>query len=347
MISAQITAEEKAILLEHYHRTKSKTVSQRVHAVLLSSQNLSCYQIASLLFKNEKTIRNWVRSFNQQRISSVFPGYLNNQNASKLTKEQKEEVALALSRAPGDYGLPGSFWSIRPLKSYIYVQFGVEYQSPESYRLIFKMSDYSFHLPTKFDCHRDEKQIRKRIKAIRAEIKPLLIDPDWVVLVSDETRVVWEALTRRAWLPKGKKAIIKTVRSRQAQSFLGFLNLKTGQPLIFPVPWQNQKQTIAVLKRVKRKYQGKKICLIWDNAPWHRGKLIKANLGKDKPLTSFHLVNFPPYAPDTNPQEKVWKYGKDQIANRNYPDFKSLTTRFRSIIMSRRYPYQIGKFVLG
>ncbi|MBI2595727.1 hypothetical protein HYW46_03270 [Candidatus Daviesbacteria bacterium] len=27
------------------------------------------------------------------------------------------------------------------------------------------------------------------------------------------------------------------------------------------------------------------------------------------------MINLPAYAPDHNPQEHVWKYGKDKIAN--------------------------------
>ena len=347
MVPVQITTEEKKILLEHYQKGQSRIISQRAHAVLLSFQGLSSYQISNILFHTEKTIREWIKAFVDRRISSVFPEYINNQNASKLTKEQKEEIKNVLSQVPSDYGIPGSFWAIKPLKTYIHVEFGVEYQSRESYRLIFKMCNYSFHLPEKFDIHRNQEQIKIRIDQIRQEIEPLLKHPDWEVLVSDETRIVWEALVRRAWLPKGRKSIIKTVRSKTAQNFIGFLNLKIGKPLLFSIPWQNQIQTIAILKKVIKKYPDKKICLIWDNATWHRGKLIKLNLSKGKPLSKFHLINLPPYAPDTNPQEKIWRYGKDKISNQNYTDFTTLVHDFQSIIMGRNYPYQIGKFVLG
>ncbi len=68
-----------------------------------------------------------------ERIASIFPRYYDNQNAAKLTLQQKEETSQILSKPPSEYGLPESFWAIRPLRSYIHATFGVEYQSVESY----------------------------------------------------------------------------------------------------------------------------------------------------------------------------------------------------------------------
>ena len=56
-----------------------------------------------------------------------------------------------------------------------------------------------------------------------------------------------------------------------------------------------------------------RICLVWDNAAFHRGKLIRKAL--ESALSNYFLVNFPPYAPDTNPQEHIWRWAKDKIAN--------------------------------
>lgn len=347
MVQICLATEEKNILLSHYRKSKSALISGRAHVILLFDQGLSSYQISLVLFKSEKTIREYGKKFILERISSIFPHYDHNQNAAKLTYEQKQEIKEVLSKPPSEYSLPEAFWAIKPLKSYIHAMFGIEYKSEESYRLLFNLCNFSFHLPEKFDIKRDEKAIKKRIRQIRKEIKPYLIDLNWVVLVSDEARIVWETMTHRAWLPKGQKTIIKTTRKRQSQSFIGFLNLQTHSPHLYPIPWQNQSQIIPVLKNIQRKYPGKKICLIWDNAKWHHGKILKANLGENKLFHNFHLINFPPYAPDTNPQEKIWKYGKSCIANNVYPTLSDVVNVFQTTIMGRKYDYQIRPFVLG
>lgn len=347
MVQISLTTVERTVLLTHYRKSKSALICGRAHVILLFDQGLSAYQISQVLFKSEKTIREYGKRFLLERIASIFPRYDYNQNAAKLTSEQKREIKEVLSKPPSAYGLPGTFWSVKPLRSYIHATFGVEYQSLESYRLLFNLCNFSFHLPEKFDIKRDERLIKKRIREIRREIKPYVKDSNWVVLVSDEARIVWETMTHRAWLPKGKKTIIKTTRKREAQSFIGFLNLKTHDPHLYAISWQNQSQVIPVLKRIKRVYAGKRICLIWDNARWHHGKILKANLGKGKPFHNFHLINFPAYAPDTNPQEKIWGFGKAAIANTVHPTLSAVVDVFQTIIMGRKYNYQIEPFVLG
>ncbi|MBU2592145.1 MAG: transposase [Patescibacteria group bacterium] len=105
--------------------------------------------------------------------------------------------------------------------------------------------------------------------------------------------------------------------------------------------WQNQGETIKALKRIKKYYPNKNICLIWDNAGWHKGKLIRKELGRSGDLTNFHLINFPPYAPDTNPQEHIWKYIKNRIAHQPTTSFKQKVNNFKLSVIHRKFNYQI------
>lgn len=335
---AQPADEEIELLKQHYDKS-SKTISQRAHALLLLASGRDILDTSSVLFRTEKTIREWVKLWNEIRIASLFSKNHDNQNASKLTKEQREQITRVLSSPPSDYGLPKSFWDVSTLRDYIVAHFGVVYQSPQTYHFLFKISNFSFKKPAKFDIKRNDELVKTRVKEIRGKITPKLLDPDWVVLVSDESRIIWEAIVRRAWLPKGKKTILKVHRETQAQNFIGFLDLETGRPHLYLIPWQNQKEIIKTLKQIKKTYKDKRICLIWDNAAYHKGKLIRKELKTN--LKNFYLLNFAPYAPDTNPQEHIWNYAKDQISNTQFNSMKELIQSFKSIVMGRIYPYQI------
>lgn len=336
---AQPTVEEVILLRQHYLKSQNHFIRQRAHALLLNSQGYSPYQLSGILFRSEKTVREWIKDFQRTRMASLFPDYLGNENAAKLTQKQKEEAALALAQPPSDHGIPRQFWDVSALKAYLIAHFGVVYESPQSYHLLFKISNFSFKYPAKFDLHRNEEQILARVQGLREEIKPYLTDPAWVVFAADESRLTWEAIIRRCWLPKGRKSILKVERENLAANLIGFLNLKSGQPHLFNLHWQNQKEIIKVLRRLKVVYPNKRLCLIWDNAAFHKGKLIRKALKTD--LQSFYLLNFPPYAPETNPQEKVWRWTKEQIANRQFSSLTALRRFFASILMSRNYPYRI------
>lgn len=332
------TNEEIDLLKQHYRKSQG-TVSQRAHAVLLFSSGRSAYDISRIIFDSEKTVREWIKLWQKERIASIFSKNHCNQNAAKLTREQREEIAKVLSSPPSEQGLSKSFWDVSTLRNYMAVHFGVVYESPRSYHFLFKISSFSFKLPGRFDIRRNDSEVEKRLEEIRKIIKPFFKDSSWAILTGDESRLVWEAIVRRCWLPKGEKSILKVSRENIAQNLSGFLDIKTGRPHLFTTSWQNQKETIRVLKLLGKRYTGKKICLVWDNAMWHRGKLVREKLKSE--LNQFYLLAFPPYAPDVNPQEHVWKWSKDQIANIQFNSLEELTRTFRKIVTGRIYPYQI------
>ncbi len=337
----QLTLDEKELLEDWRRYGTSPLIRDRALTIIINNQGKSAHFISKLLSRKESTVRSWLIKFKKQRLASLFPKYQGNTNANKLTPKQKQQIKKVLSQPPSDYGIPKQFWQVKDLRRYIKAEFGVVYESDRSYHFLFKLSRFSWKLPDRFDIKRDNQLLKERIKQIREEIKPYLNSPNWVVLASDETRLVWETQSRRTWLKTNQKTIIKVNRSKDYQSFLGSLNLKTGRCHLHSLSWQNQEEIIKALKKLKKQYPDKNICLIWDNAKWHKGKLLRQQLKKGKPLQRFHLINFPPYAPDTNPQEHVWKYVRDKIAHQPTTTFKQKINCFKLAVIHRKFRYQI------
>lgn len=341
LIPAQVIPDEKELLVDWYRNGVSALVRGRAQAALMNSQGISAKKISQLVFRDYKTVRSWLAAFKTRRLSSLFSGYRDNRNAGKLSPEQKQQIARVLSQPPSNYGIPKQFWQVKDLKRWVKAEFGVVYESDRSYHFLFKLGRFSWKLPDRFDAKRDDSLIENRLAEIRDEIKPLLKSPDWVVLAGDETRLVWESESRRAWLKTNRKTILRINRSHDYRSFLGSLNLKTGKCHLHSLAWQNQIEVIKALKKLKTQYPGQQICLVWDNAKWHKGKALRRNLKTGKALANFHLINFPPYAPDTNPQEHVWKYAKDRIANRLTVSFKQKINNFKLAVIHRKFRYRI------
>lgn len=324
------------VLLEHYKRAEDTTISHRAHVILLHLKGKVVREIAEVTFRKEVTVSRWITAYKRDGIGSIFPGYYQNQNAARLTREQKQEVKALLGENP----LPNKFWTVGKLKRYLSARFDVEYSSKQSYYGLLQFCDYSYKLPSLFNIRRDDEFVEKRIKEIRREIKPLLNDPGYLIFTSDETRIEWNTLKRRAWLRKGKKTIVKERREKKYQNFIGFLNLRTGEDLLYRLDWQDQEHIIPVLTSLVERYPNKKIIIIWDNAGFHRGKEIRKLLGEKKPLENINLIWLPPYAPDKNPQELIWRHAKDQIANRVYNQFEKLVATFEGSITGHKFNYK-------
>jgi transposase len=342
----QLTKEEKQILKRHYKKSNCALLRERCHTLLLASQERPAQDIALILMRKEDTIREWLNDFNQRGISSIFHKYEGNTNASKLTFEQRKEIEETLKNPPSNKGLPKQFWDVPAIKGYIRSEFGIVYESDRSYHYLLKFNGLSFKLPVPFDIKRDKEQINLKLKEIHQELPKYLSDDNWEVLTADETRIMWEAEIRRAWLKKNEKTVIKVHRSNEYQNYFGALNLKSKKAQTIKINWQNTDEIIKALEELSRNYMGKRICIIWDNARWHKSKKLRQQLAKGNSLEHIHLINFPPYAPDVNPEEHVWKFGKDVLANHMLHSFEETKSLFEKFIQDKFFDYRIPEFVL-
>jgi transposase len=336
-----ITEDEKDLLRNYFQTSSISLIRLKAQAILLRTRGMNLEEISEILFRTVRTVERWIHEFFIKRVASIFSGMVNNEHASKLTRNQKEQIKKELSQPPSEEGIPKQFWDVPKLKEYISATFGVVYESIQSYHYLLKFSNLSFKYPDKRSPHRDEKKIEERIQEVRAEIAPLLTDPEWIVFTSDETRVQLEAEIRRAWLVKGKRTIVKTERSKEHQNYLGFLDQKTGMCQVYEIERGNQKETIRVLKKLLDQYPDKRICVVWDNAKWHKGKLLREQLEKGKRLEKLHLIALPPYAPDHNPIEHVWNYGKEKIKNRGGQLFEEIKQAFLTSVDNHKFSYKI------
>src|SRR5205807_3985618 len=103
----------------------------------------------------------------------------------------------------------------------------------------------------------------------------LYIRVNCVVLVGDECRVDKESGIKRIWYPRGEYPEIKVEQEKEAVSFYGALNVKTGKQSVRRIIGrQNSANTVLFLEQLEKEYQRMDVLLIWDGAPSHRGEVI-------------------------------------------------------------------------
>ena len=341
MIQIDISNEEVALLQKYRKTSQIRLIRDKAQTILLRSRNILIKDIAFSLNTSYRTIERRVKDFSQRRMASIFSGRLGNEYAARLTREQKEEIKKVLGQKPSIYGLPKEFWDVPQLKQYVYAKFGQVYETDRSYHFLLEFGNLSFKYPDKFNVRRNEQKIAVRMEQIYEEILPLMEDPNWEVFCSDETRIQLEAITRRAWIKKGEKTVIKVERTDDYQNYLGFLNQKTFQLHAIEIAWGRAEEIIRATGEFIKLYPNKKICIIWDNATCHKGILFKQALAKGGLLERIHLVTFPPYAPDHNPVEHVWKTVKEKLSNKQDYSFEQTKQKFMQLTNTQFFPYQI------
>jgi transposase len=109
VIQIDLSKEEKEVLQQYFKTSPISLIRLKAQAILLRDHEMKVEEIAYAVVRDERTIERWITDFSKKRLGSIFSGMVENEHASKLTKEQKEEIKKVLSQKPSVYGLPKEF----------------------------------------------------------------------------------------------------------------------------------------------------------------------------------------------------------------------------------------------
>jgi len=296
-------------------RECTKNELTRVQAILLVDQASSPSLIKELTGFNQKYAFDLRRKYLQRGISSLHDR--KKQPKALLTRGQREKVIqIVTTSTPQAFGYETDYWTTAILSRIIQEHFGVTYKSRTSLYIIFKQAKFTYHKPDKQYKKRDQQVIDKWIAEQTPVLQKAFNDPNSVVLVEDEMFLSTQTTTQKIWLPQGEYPKIDVASTRKTCTIYGFLNVRTGQEHAFKAAGANSEESCRILDLIGSQYPGKTIVLVWDNAPWHKSATLKEYLTNTK--HSFHLIQFPPYSPDLNPQEHVWKAGRSNITHNKF-----------------------------
>jgi transposase len=170
MIKITLSPEEKVILKGYLKTSPLIVIRYKCQALLMREKGMKLKDIADIVSRDGHTIGRWIKDFHTRRMASIFSGHKDNENAGKLTKEEKQQIRETLHQPPSAHGLPKEFWDVPTLKEYVKAEFGVVYESTQSYHFLLKFSNLSFKYPDTFDHRRDNAYIAKRMHEIHKEI---------------------------------------------------------------------------------------------------------------------------------------------------------------------------------
>jgi len=136
--------------------------------------------------------------------------------------------------------------------------------------------------------------------------------PNTVFLAGDEAGLYLQATTCYVWSPTGQTPIVRADPGRAKTNFYGALNLHNGQEIAMRSDLMNAEISAQYLEMILEANPDLPIVLLWDRAPWHRGKSISKVLDDNPRL---QIIFFPTASPNFNPQEHVWKAVRKQVSH--------------------------------
>ncbi len=129
----------------------------------------------------------------------------------------------------------------------------------------------------------------------------------------------------RMWVPsEDKDPIVLHAPTRKSVALFGAVNVRTGQ-LVSMIISPFDRDTFDVFLRLlfRHRSHSRRMMVVLDNASYHHGH-------EDRPFFYRHrqdlkLDFLPPYSPDLNPIERVWKFLRRCVTHNQYfPELKDL-----------------------
>jgi len=140
---------------------------------------------------------------------------------------------------------------------------------------------------------------------------------DTVLLFFDPCHLLHNVVNARMWQPRGKKGTItiKSNTGRRRINILGALDIEDfSVTTILTEETCNSVRIVEFLQKIKEKYPDEKIVIILDNARYNYAIITRAFAEEN----NIKLLFLPPYAPNLNLIERLWKFTKKHLVNNTY-----------------------------
>ena len=147
------------------------------------------------------------------------------------------------------------------------------------------------------------------------------------IYFEDESRFGLLTVPRRILTIKGVKPLIPYQHKFKNFYLFGAFSPITGTHFTLELPKCNSDCFQLYLNEFSLQEPDEFKILFLDNGAFHKAKDL------DIP-SNIALVFIPPYSPELNPAEKMWRYFKDRIANEIFKTLDDLSNRLTQLIIN-------------
>lgn len=318
-----LTSEQRTALKMLHKRNRDSRVRDRIRCILLADDGWSAATIATSQLIDETTVRRHINDWlNEQKLAPVNGGsdsHLSEVQSAKLIEYLTNNL-LPTSQAIIE--LVDEWWNIRytvPGMNKWLHRNGFSYRKPVG-------------VPHKFSAEAQQTFVEayEKLKQEAGDDEPILFIDG--VHPSQGTKLAY------GWMRGGKGAKqVETSGSRTRLNLMGAINLTAlDKTVIREYDKINSHNIARFFIALRETYPiQQKLHIVLDGAGYHRSEQVK----EWAYLLNIELHFLPPYSPNLNPIERLWKVMNEQVRNNRYftspTVFREEIHRFFSEILPR------------
>jgi len=325
MTQFTLSPDEISRLKTAHRGAKKKRDADRIKAIILLGTGWSTREVSEALLLDDETLRNYSKQYLkeglQQLLTDKYRGYsgkLSDAEIARLDEHLNENIYLR----------------VEDIVAYVSRQFRVEYSISGMTELLHRMG-YVYKkpklVPGKPDKNGQEEFIADyhKLKENKGENDP--------VYFMDGTHPQHNCVAGYGWIKKGKDKELSSNTGRQRLNINGTINIENLSTVVHFADSINAQSTITLLKKIEPKHpQARVIYVYCDNAKYYKSRLVKEYLATSK----IKIIFLPPYSPNLNLIERLWKYFKKIVVYNTYyetfTEFKNACHTFFRCIKSHR-----------
>lgn len=324
----KLQAQERAQLVNRHRKERDKRICDRIKAVLAYDEGYSYSEIAKLLLLDDETIRRHIRGyFEKHKLAPENGG-----SQSHLDDTQTEKLIAHLEEK--------TYLHVKEICAYVKTAFGISYSISGMTQWL-RAHGFRYKkphgVPAKADAEKQAAFI-EQYNELKATLKP-----DEVIFFGDSVHPSHQTRLAHGWIRKGKRKAEKMTACQKRVNLIGAINLSSHQVVVEPVDWVNGESLKQFAERlIQANPDAKVIHWILDNAGYHKSKAFTEWIK----TTNIKIHYLPPYSPNLNPIERLWKLMHEHVTYNQYYEkfaaFKKATLGFfenidalRPIIRSR------------
>ena len=297
-----LTKEQKAELERRHKTERDSRVSDRIKAVLLRSEGWSIKQIGQALRIHRDTVAQHLADWDEQE--KLKPE--NGGSQSHLSASQEQALDTHLQET--------TYSKVAEICEWVHKQFGVTYTLSGMTHWL-HAHGFSYKMPKRVPA----KLCPQQQEAFIEHYLELLGDTpdDEPIVFIDSVHPTMATKVTQGWIKTGQDKTIESTASRTRVNVIGSIELATMKVISDFVPTVNSDEIVKFFEKIKSNYpHAAKIHVILDQAGYHRSentRLKATELG-------IELHFLPPYSPNLNPIERLWKLMNERVRDNVFFD---------------------------
>jgi transposase len=278
----------------------------RFRAIKLSKQGEKVNDIARFLGVHRGCVSKWITMY-RRKGKEALKSRKSQGPSFKLTSQETNQVLHSIKTDAMAYGFETPLWTCNRVKHVIKKETGKTLHTTSIMRL-FRRCKLSPQKPERQARQQDEKAVKRWLKEEWPEIQKHVKRWQAMLYFMDEAGVSLIPVMGKTWAPKGETPIVKVTGKRGG--FCVTSAISPAGKMIFRLEKGkiNAGKHVEFLEQIMEHHPNRKIIVIEDRAPPHRGKKVKDFAEGNK--RRFAVYYLPAYAPKLNPGEHVWEYLK-------------------------------------